>query len=124
MLCCAHRRSFKYKPLQDDEESAHLTGPTDTSAHTAAAEHSSDSSSPACRAGGGGGGGLTADLEVAEAAAAAEAASAAVRASRAAHKEALTAAAQVGLGMHLSVTSAALFEWWMSALYTEVCCRC
>lgn len=41
-------------------------------------------------------GGLTADLEMAEAAAAAEQASAAVKASRAAHKEALTAAAQVG----------------------------
>jgi hypothetical protein len=95
VLCCAlacHlcRRSFKYKPLQDDEESASLAAAAGTHADAAAG---SDSVSPTCHTGG-----LTADLELAEAAAAADQASAAARASRTAHKEALTAAAQVGSG--------------------------
>lgn len=88
------RRSFKYKPLGDDEESAPIT------AAAAAADMDASSSSPSCHAAAGGGlGGLTADLEAAEAAAAAEAASKAVRASRTAHKESFTAAAQVGRGV-------------------------
>jgi hypothetical protein len=94
MACHLCRRSFKYKPLQDDEESASLAAAAGAHADAAAG---SDSVSPTCRSGG-----LTADLELAEAAAAAHQASAAARASRAAHKEALTAAAQVRSGGCLS----------------------
>jgi predicted ATPase len=85
------RRSFKYKPLQqqdaadDDEEQLPLAPPP--------AQRQQQQTAAAAAAGS-----LEADLDLAEAAAAAEQASAAARASAVAHKESLIAASQVGQG--------------------------
>jgi hypothetical protein len=79
---CCYRRSFKYKPLQEHDSLAAANGTADLHNREEQQQDGSGSS-------------LQADLDLAEAALAADHASTAARASTAAHKEAITAAAQV-----------------------------